>query len=500
MLKPEIYFDKILSYKGSRNDISAHLRLGWPYEMGHKILEISKSKLFWAGIPEHIFAHIWLRGAIRTGTAIDLHAPAKVHQYLIEEFAVVGLSNSFPSSSFPFIKTNSKLAVWWMFRNQQILQYLMSFEEDKNNINESLASEFEAVCRYNDELDYTGIESNVKHVVKDIISLTNQIIYSYCSPEKERLTDTTIAYANKLREYLQEPGLASLLSCQCTILFLASLEFCKHFRFSKGNLDLFMRHKSLKAMENDITPFIIDHKYRNQTPSKKYSRIKKLLRSMNFRYIGKKTYFQLPAIKSIRLDRSDPCVNIVDLLKDITKNRRDIPFEWINTMPLPTELVRELVENNHESLKEVLKLIGGYRIFKQIVRPLRVQYTQRILKVARNSDCPITLSGVAAALSNSNFMKIAETELILKILKCDIQYQISPEVFMIPSGNIKGDDTESIKEVKLIEKVANKVICNAAEYPFKTVCGATAFMFQHRTIELPPMLELNKSFFEGRSA
>jgi hypothetical protein len=161
----------------------------------------------------------------------------------------------------------------------------------------------------------------------------------------------------------------------------------------------------------------------------------------------------------------------------------------MKTMPLSGEIIRSLVEKCKVYLEKMLDIVGQYRIISLSVRPLRVQDIQRILKVARHTDSPVTLAGVAAALSNANFLRVAETELILKILRADSGDQLAPALFW----NRRADELGAAslaKENGLIEKVARGVMSRPDDYPFRTVCGAAAFIVQYFPIELTPLLLL----------
>ena len=123
LLQSGEYLKAALSYKGNRQDIAARIRFAWPYRREIDVQEMSRDRSFWQGVSDQIWAQTWWHETTRSGVALNVLAPAGVHQHLLEEFAATGLSTAyFSPRQQPFMKLVSKLAVWKMYRNQQIIQ------------------------------------------------------------------------------------------------------------------------------------------------------------------------------------------------------------------------------------------------------------------------------------------------------------------------------------------------------------------------------------------
>jgi hypothetical protein len=161
----------------------------------------------------------------------------------------------------------------------------------------------------------------------------------------------------------------------------------------------------------------------------------------------------------------------------------------MKVMPLSAEVLRSSIEKCQTNLDELLEMTGGYRIIGMPARPLRVQDTQRILKVARHTDKAVTLAGASAALSNASFLRVGETELILKILRADLLGNLGTGLFLGDKPSQGDPDTGVFaKEIELTEKIARNVVDNADVYPFWTVCAAAGFLAQYFPLRLPPLL------------
>jgi hypothetical protein len=116
---------------------------------------------------------------------------------------------------------------------------------------------------------------------------------------------------------------------------------------------------------------------------------------------------------------------------------------------------------------------------------LRVQDTQRILKIARDTDDSKILAGIATALVSASFLRIAEAELILKLLRFDSNTLLASVLFMTNKVLIQDRDPASLtKEIGLIEEVARGVLGKPEAYPFQTVCQASDFLAEHNRVEL----------------
>lgn len=490
LLQPGEYLKAALSYRGNKQDIAARIRLAWPYRREIDIQEMSRDRSFWQGVTDQIWAQTWWREATRSGVALDVLAPADVHRHLMAEFATTGLSTAYPSPrKQPFIKIVSKLAVWKMYRNQQILQMAGFSRDQDGHVRKTMQEEFMSACESSDDVDYAGLDEPVCAMVKDIVRQSNDLIAAFCTDDRERLSQQLEQYIEGIRHYLQDSGLTAWLACQCAVNMIASIAIGRLEYPSSRKPSRIVDDRNIQALAADIRPF-----YVTETPGDSDGRGKK---SEKFNFLTTiipswspyRSYRQGPVLKGIRLEQDGKCVALGDILANSISHSNDLPFGWMKTMPMSGEIIRSLVDRCKDNLPEMLNTVGQYRIIDLPVKPLRVQDTQRILKVARHTDSPVTLAGVASVLLNANFLRIAEPELILKILRADSAARLCTILFR--NHRLAQDELDAAsfaKEVGLIEKVARGVMSSPDEYPFQTVCGAAAFIAQYFPVELAPLL------------
>jgi len=491
LLRSGEYLKAALSYRGNRQDIAALIRLAWPYRWEIDVQEMSRDCSFWQGVSDQIWAQTWWCEATRSGVALDVSIPAGVHQHLLEEFATTGLSTAnFSPQRQPSFRIVSKLSIWNMYRNQQIMQMAGFLTDPDNNVSKTLQEEFTSVCENNDDVDYTGLDEPVCAMVKDIIRLSNDLIAAFCNDDGETQALQLKQYIEGIRYYLQDAGLTAWLSCQCAINIIQ----CS----ARGRLDYpssrmrarIVDDSNYLALAADIRPFFVTGiNGDSDGHGKKYETLNFLTTVMS-PWHPFHSYRQGHVLKGIRLEQAGKCFDLADILADSISRGKDLPFGWMKTMPVSGEIIRSLIDKCKDNLPEMLNAVGQYRTSDLPVKPLRVQDTQRILKIARHTDNPATLAGVASVLLTANFLRIAEPELILNILRSDSAARLSTVLFQ--NHRLAQDelDTASVgKEVGLIERVARGVMNSPDEYPFRTVCGAAKFITQYFPVELMPLLQ-----------
>jgi len=499
LLQPTDYEKAIWSYKGERPELVALVRLGWPYKWEMDIEEITQNPSFWHGVPHFVWAEVWWREAFRRGVALDLPAPVGVHKDLIVQFAANSISSLiYGLHKRPFIEIWSKLAVWKMVRYQQTLQLLVASKNlDKAGYG-MVQEEIASIREDNSHIDYTGLDEPIQTVVKDMVQLSRGLLLASCNGEIKE-SSALEDYIEGTREHLQHAGLASLVACRCAMNMMHSVIINKPSLTRRKRKPI---KKGLLSLAKDIRPF-----YEETVPDT-YEHSKDESRSLDFLLdIFRSSYmihpYHIEAIlpRYVRLERGAKPVALVDLLTESIHNGSSLPFVWMDTMPFSIEFIRPLVEKCRDCLPDLLAYLGE-RSFMVIGvgAPLRVQDTQRILKIARNTDVPNVLAGVASALLRASFLRIAESELVQKILQAAPDDAFATMLFRVHKTQIEDRDQESFaKEIKTVEQVARGVLNTPEKYAFKTVCLAADFIAEHQHVDFQPLLyeEENLGIFKG---
>jgi len=206
----------------------------------------------------------------------------------------------------------------------------------------------------------------------------------------------------------------------------------------------------------------------------------------------------------IRLKADGDFVAVVDLLSAGVCGEEAFPFEWLESMPFKAEVIRPLVERCRGCLPSLLVTFSKLHFVDVGTGPpLRVQDTQRILKIVRNTSDPDILAGALIALSNAKYLRIAKPELILRLVgvdstKADFAAFLFRYGRMIQESPYNERDLASIlEETEVVRAVAKGILGSPRKFAFQVVCTAAEFLGEYDKINLPPLLSEEAQFGIG---
>ena len=487
ILPKELFFTAVMGYRGTSINLLASIRFRWPYKWKLDINQLTQNPSFWLNVPDQTWAEIWWNEAINCGIALDIHAPAKIHQNLVEQFAINPI-NIFPNhpGKVKFIEVESNLAIWKMLQYQQILPMLMLYRSnpEPSYFGEKLKS------IYKDDLnvEYIGLDKPLKTMIKEILSLSQELINLYSSKDDSLFTKAWEKYIQVIYSYLGKEGLQSWIACRCLINYIYSRILWEPFYIHEiRNIEV--ESVSLGSIVKMVNPYfegssIID----NLGIEQRYFRRNMYINDFSSPFIIDSRIAQTTPT-NIRVEDGAKLVSIVEILVNIVKKGNDFPFEWMRYMPYSTGIIRPTIEKCRNSLPELLRVLGKLTFNnKNLGLPLRVQDTQRLLKIARNTDDVEILSGIAISLTNSNFIRIAEQGLIQKLLHINPNSLFARSLFN--RGSLFPEEVSydsQTKDIQIIETIAVDLLKNPDNFPFETICLAADFLVEHRTMKLPPL-------------
>lgn len=493
LLSRDNYLEAVMSYKGKDPELIASVRLGWPYRWKINIEHLIQNASFWHGVDDHIWVYIWWRESLRSGLVHNIEVPTSFHQLLVEQFAVDLINGSFymMRSRKPFIEVYSTLAAWKMIKYQQMLQVMGAYD----NFNQTLQEDFISVSQDNSDIDYTGLEEPFQTLVKDIVGVSHALLVAFCANDEESKSHAVKAYLVTLQEYLKWDGLIGWVACRCLVNLIQGVTFDQHRLQPQQALQRFIDKSDLISFVANIQPFYSD------VDSKESKNLYDDSTAIDFlveRVLHYPHLFRPNPFKAIpeyvRVKVGEKPVHIAKILSDNIQHRKPVPYKWIKTMPLPPDIINSLIEESRDCLPDLLNSLSSYRIAPLgASKRLKVQDTHRLLKIARESQDPKILTGATIALANAKFLLIAETGLILKLLRFDSSTLLTSFLFrtyrlLIEHGGGEYESSSAAKEISLIKEVAKGIFDKPEAYSFQTVCQATTFLAEHSHIELSPLL------------
>jgi len=497
-----------MDYRGNNPALVAEVRLGWPYRLvdetgvGLYIEQITSDRMFWEGVSDSTWAEIWWKESCRSGVVLNLNVPLGVHGHLLEQFAFGPQINSMAQhDSYRFVTPKSKLAIWKLVRYQQMISVIgllkYGFESEFSN-GKLIRDQFALVIGEELDLEYDGL-GECTDIVKDIIQCSYQLIIAFAKNNNED-KEPVINYLNAINKYLQRPGLKGWIACRCArniieglIMrdprILASLE-------ESIKTELFSLADRLKAFYENTNsgptglkqPAMSTNKFINEL-SHQHFMFRPVYREFESeRYTN--DYFGIHSIpKYILIESNNEICSILEILEKHIKLGNDVPFQWMNTMKFPDWVIRPLVDRCVDCMPNLLRWLGENQfVFDSGADKLRVQDTNRILKIARQHDDPQILRGAAVALSAATFQRFAEPDVILKILQSNPQVRFSDMLFP-KEVHVTTSDGRALsgQEIELSKSLATSILNSAKRYPFQIVCKAAKFATNNFQLNLMPL-------------
>jgi len=375
-----------------------------------------------------------------------------------------------------------------MVQYQQMIQLL--------GIHKPIQKEIEKISNDDSDITYVGLDAPFRIFIRDVIQLSHTLLIAFCNGDQRTKNSALGEYTRKIREYLKYDGLLGWVACRCAVNLIRGIVKndieSLHFR---GRKESILNMEDMQSLIRDISPFYDD--LPNNSVFSSGSEFLGFRRRAKFNmYPHLYPNYQVEGIpKSVRLKFGEKPVELVEILANNINHGQNLPFEWMRTMQFSNKLIRPLIEKCKGRLTSLLKFLGKHCFVNESAKPLLVQDTQKILKIARNTNDHEILTGVAVALANANFLRIAEAKLILKLLQTNsdpdssfacILFKLSKE---LTEGHVLDSST---KEIELIEEVVKGVFNKPKEYPFQTVCQVANFFAEHKRIVLPPLLNEEK--------
>ncbi len=338
-------------------------------------------------------------------------------------------------------------------------------------------------------IDYAGLDEPIQTVVKDMVKLSRSLLIASCDGEMED-SPALENYIDVTREHSQHAGLAGWVACHCAMNLVQSVMIDMFSARSRRPID-----KRLLSLAKDMLPFYQRTVSDRPGHSEDESQVMDFLMSRSNRAYRLYPYLgEVPLKKFMRLERGASPIALVDLLAESIRSGSNLPFAWMKTMPFSSEFIRPLVEKCRDCLPNMLTFLAQcHFVYVRTGNSLRVQDTQRILKIARKTDDPDVLIGVATALLGSSFLRIAKAELIQKILQAAPETPFAGMLFRKYKTQIEDHDQELFgKEINTVEQIARGVLDTPISYGFQTVCQAADFLAEHQHIGFPPLLNVEE--------
>lgn len=467
-LPKDQYIPLVLGYSGSVPEAKGLVRISGPLSVEGVVDELGGNHVYWEAIPAKVIARCLWFAAAQNSLVPDIHYPPGVHLSLIIQFAV-GQSKVGPQPDSPIaIQSSSVLAIWKLYQNVQLIR---SWPSDVSGGPAYYKKHMEAegtkaLLWLNGQEE--ALPQDVEQCIKGLIDHSSRLISSLCDGKSKEIEDCFSSYVKVIRGYLQEEGIAPWIAGRCASDLLRSSSLAGG-DLGSSNLS----QDILKAMYELYGLPDVQH-----------------TRGM---YLVERFGFGVPlAVRMKPMADLRPLHKVVaDFILgniDVEERKR---FGWLEEIPFPALMVKPLIELCRGEMESVLRYLALRRVpfgpLNYNDSRLRVQDTRRILKICRETKEIEVLQGAAAALIQAKFARMADSELVRKIL-----YAAPGSPFVVRLFNardsVRGrEEDPALRE--LAQEVASDVLDQADAYPFRVVNRAAVFLSETKAQRNVPLFE-----------
>ena len=474
VLSTEKYTGLVLRYKGETPQGRAMVRMECPYESQDALPRLVGKAGYWRGVGWPIWARRVWRSALKHGVVSRTELPAQMHPCLLAEFA----------TDYPVVRNGRDVvleirrstpeAVWRLQQNIQAMRYGLAERTDTGmrTQRERRASR-EGGSPYGTkqhEVSYQGLETGPARCLADLVEATNVVVSALAGNDDEIVSQGIAAYLRVIKEHLSDSGIAGWMACRCAIEFLQ-----RRWPIGRGS----QVAELVDGVVETLTEYYVPE-----------------ARSFALRYRLQRWALGMP--NGVRLRPGAKVVPLYKIVADmlngrLSETKRQL-CSWIAYAPIPSGMIRPMVESCRDRLPELLRFVGERKVIGVGPRPrLRVQDTQRILKICRETEEEEVLNGGATMLLNAAFGRIAEPRVVAKLLAAAPGSQLVTRIFGAGREMFGEENNEMRKrEWALSGRVAAMVLREPGRYPFRVVSGAAAFVAETERSQ-------RRALFEERS-
>ncbi len=468
VLGEDEYGEIVLGYSGNVRKARSAVRVACPYGHGGNVLgKLARREGYWNGIGMATVARDVWRGASRDGAVRDFEYPRGLHLHLLVQWAIGQWGDGGGVEQVLKVGESLVPAVWGLKRNvQQIATWAASHEDGQGGrCEEERDVETPQLSWSNGKGEL--LPEDVVDCVRDLIHSSAGLIDALSGDDENVIVRRGTAYARAINDHLQDLGLASWIACRCASEFV-----------QRGRIEIWHRY----GMAGDAINEMID----------KMVGLYDLGTDSNVRRWHADDLFLFGTPLGLRVEAGSSPVRLEEVIGDALRGElggdaRDMG--WLDSVPVPRALLVPLVEMFRTDLPVVLGAVGERGVTGVLSgRRLKVQDVQRILKICRGTDEARFLGGAAEVMTCATFAKIAETELVGKMVAAAPSSMLVRRV-LYTSRQAGGRREVTKAERKLGERVARVVVERPDRFPFRVVNQATMFLADRERMGARPLFD-----------
>ena len=467
-LPEDKYIQLVLGYSGMEPEARGMVRISLPLTVPGVIEKLSCNHTYWEGIPSSVLARCLWSFVRRSAIVPEITYPLGMHFGLILQFAI-GQGVYGRSGRVIEICGVSVPAIWKLYQNIQLIQFFLSDDNE-----DAISHEKHLALATEPELVWTdgqaeSLPEGVTQCLRDLIKDSSNLVFALRNRKKEDIEESLTVYLETISKHLAVPGIVGWIAARC------AAEMLQKSRFP-------IRDLGLRALDDKVLD-ILDEFYFPSNIS--------FSDRMHFR---QRFRFGMPV--RLRLASGATLRPLNQVIADLVLDRVTLDEKrycsWLKEFPLPAVLVVQLVAACRDEMEALLRFVGRHRVpsFARYLgkrRLLKVQDTQRILKICRETHDPEILRGAAVVLINATFERLAEPTLVQKILSATRDIRFAMQLFETRT-RVRVQKRDSDPK-KLALSVARLILHHPGAHPFYVENMAAAFLAEVEAQRSKPLFE-----------
>ena len=464
----EQYRELILGYEGKDVETRGLVRINRPFRVPGLVEDLGRSGDYWDGIGPAVFARRLWMSATRNNIVPEVVYPNGAHLHLIVQFSVGQSSLRTRREGVLTLQGSSVPAIWRLYRNIQLI---------RNWPADEIGSESFVERHFSDDVIKRTLWTNgrkeplpndVVRCLRDLMDSSERVICELRNASGSSASRCLVLYLQSIKRHLECPGLVGWIAARCAAELLRSGATARN---------------GLKA--NGLVDDVIDILHElHLFPDMHY---------LGRLYLVDRFGSGMPL--AMRLQSQSEWRPLYEIMSKIVLGKATPEIErysyFLSEIPLPPAVVRPLIDACRGKMEGVLRFIGARKMasgpWHYRDRRLRVQDTQSVLKICRNTCDKIVLQGAAKVLTNATFGRLAEPEVVRKVISAAPDSSLVMRLFSTRDGMRRQQEDAALKN--LGRDVAHRILNEPDLYPFRLVNRAAVFLGEVETKRNIPLFE-----------
>ena len=467
VLPRDRYMKLVLEYAGTVPEARSVVRLRGPYSSPSAFERLAARNGYWQGLPVPLLAQDLWRSAIEHSVALHVPYPSGMHLNLIVQFAIDYWTDTGEQAEPLAIRGDHPFAIWKLKQDVQRIRGCLTDQEDGLATVAGPAPALE-VPRWSWDDGGRPLPREVEDCLRDLVEASSVVVWSMMENNEAKIAAGLIDYMSTIDRHLADPGIAGWVAARCAIGVIEGRTSSALRRFPRFGNAIEDTRRLLLEFFNGRGVY-----------------------SSSMRHFRQLSLLGMPL--ALRLKHGDEPRRLERVIADFVLENLH-PEErsycnWLRNTPLPSAVIRPLVEAFRADMPRLLRFVGGRGLAGVLAGPrLKVQDTQRILAICRRTNDADTLRGASTLLVQTTFARIAEPELVLKLVSAAPSSLL---VWRVLNATGWGSDRGRLSpsEKQLARTVARRILDNPAGHPFHVANRAAVFVRETEAHSRTPLFE-----------